>query len=242
MQLVHHSWDQIPAADVTIVISNIGFKRAQRDLAWHKKLQEVTAGPLCLWLDSDFGNWQGVFDRVLVVNRRTKRNPKLFRWVGWAADPDVCKPYKNGNRVFVDPYMYGFYGNAFNDIYDQIKQVLKQLENCSYVQPVPQYNRGRVSWIQVTAEFCRCTHYLITQPDYWGWTNIEAATAGAQLVVHKRLDRPATWPTRLSHVLWETPEDVKRILETPVDAQANRDVALRNTWPDVVKRVLEAVQ
>lgn len=136
--------------------------------------------------------------------------------------------------------MYGFYSDKHNKIYDLIKAARLQVK-CKTLQPVAEYNKGRLKWLELVELFRKATHYVLTQPDYWGWTNIEAATCGALLVVHKTIDKPSSWPSKLAHVTYETQEDLQLILESEVDVKKNRAVALKNTWRDVVLRVLENI-
>lgn len=238
--LVSDKQTQIPIADHAIVISNFAMNRVLREINYHSALKAASRGLLCLWLDSDFGDWKNHFDRVLTVNRRGAHKPEVFRYVGWAADSSIFFPEQSGLAVYVDPYMRGFYGCRFDSVYDEIQRVVES-SGIEFFQPVFQYNAGRVPWVTVAGLLRKSSFFVVTQLGKWDLMNIEAATCGALLVVHKRLDRPDTYPSPLNHRVYSSPEELLEILREPVDVAANRAVALENTWAKVVDRVLEAV-
>lgn len=237
VNLVHHSFDEIPKADVTIVISRVGFLRAMKSKEYLNKLNTVSKRKVCLWLDSDFGDWRGIFERVFVANLRYKKQLHRFRFVGWAADPDLFRSEQKSLCALFDPFMYGYYNGKFDKLYEMLERVKAKIDNS--LQPLKRYNQGRIKWLELAALFRKASHYVLTQPNFWGWTNIEAATCGALLVVHKSLDKPKTWPTRLCHVIYETEEELLNVLESAVDYQKNRSVALKNKWSNIILRILE---
>jgi hypothetical protein len=138
--------------------------------------------------------------------------------------------------------MTGFYGGKYDDVYTAIKKTLISTKDLKINQPVAEYNHGRVSWLENASVFRRTTHYILTQPCYWGWTNIEAATCGAILLVHKSLDLPRTWPSPLNIKTYSNSEELQALLEEPVDVESNRRVALRNSLSDVADRVVRATE
>lgn len=228
-------------ANHTIVTSAAAIQQLRTVPGYFRALRASTVGRLCLWLDSDFNSWySNLFDRVLVVCRQRQERPDLYRWVGWAADPEVFRPLQKEPAVFVDTYMNGFYGGKLDHVYSLIESVVEK-QPIEVFQPVKHYNNGRVRWPAIADLFCRSSFYVLTQPAFWGWTNIEAATAGVLLLVHKGLVLPKTWPTPLRHCVYESEQELFDLLHGSVDFGANRSVALENTWEKVVGRVLEAV-
>lgn len=239
--LVSNRERHIGRANHTIVTSNLYLKLIKENPELYTELRRATAGNLCLWLDSDFGGWYTeMFDRILTVCRQSKRDPHLYRFVGWAADGVMFRSEQSAPTVSVDSYMRGFYEGKFDALYDLIESAVQE-SGLPMLQPVSQYNAGRVKWTQLAETYRRSTHYILTQPAFWGWTNIEAATCGALLLVHRDLDKPKTWPSQLNHRVYSSREELLALLHEPVDVAANRAVALENTWAAVADRVLGAM-
>lgn len=238
VNLIQDTSDKLRNADHTIVISNFAINRIRKEPDYLKALRDVTSGKLCLWLDSDMGNWP-MFDIVFCVNY-TGRELRQFTPVGWGVDPEVFFPEQQEKAVFVDSYMTGWYNGQHDHVYTKIENALKTL-NIKVFQPVKQYNKGRVTWTELINIFKRCSFYVLTQKAYWGITNLEAASCGCLLVVHKSLDCPNTWPSELNHVFWETENDLKQILSSTVEVFRNREIATKNSWETVVNKILETL-
>ncbi len=232
-----HSNKTPPKCDHVIVTSNTAMNRIRMDPSFLRLHKASASGKFCLWYDSDMGNWQ-MFDHIFVVNYRREKPSDLFKYVGWAADPTIFLPQQTEKIAFVDSYMWGCYSGNHDHVYITIRRVLKDLK-IKTIQLVPEYNKGRASWLEMIEAFKQCSFNILTQREYWGLTNIESATCGALLVAHKDLDLPITWPSKLNHVLWETPEDLKAILSSSVDVEANRRLALKNSWKKIVNRIME---
>jgi len=230
----------IPQCTNTILISNIAMNKARNNPEYYSKLRHTTSNKLCMWLDSDLGGWANIVDIIFCVNRRCKTHPETFRHVGWAADPNIFYPEQKEPVVYVDPYMHNFYNGRYSHVYDVIKEALASTQS-TIIQPVTEYNHGRITWLSNAEYFRKTSFYVLTQPGYWGWTNIEAASCGALLVVHESLDKPDTWPSKLNNKVYSSKEELLTFLKEPVNIQANREVALQNSWSKVTDKVLEAL-
>lgn len=232
-------------ANHTVVTSSKVLQKIRVTPGYYKKLRASTAGCLCLWLDSDWNGWySSLFDRILVVCRQHSKQPTLFRYVGWAANPTMFKPKQQKNpAVYVDTYMTGFYNGCLDHVYTLIDSTLKHPSlkgKVEVFQPITHYNNGRVKWPAIAEYFCLSSFHIVTQPAFWGLTNIEAATAGALLLVHKDLVAPKTWPSPLRHCIYSSADELTQLLQQPVDVEANRRLAAENTWQKVAERCLEA--
>jgi len=228
-------------ANHSIVTSSKVLNQFRTDPGYMRALANASAGNVCLWLDSDFNGWYTpLFDRILVVCRQHKQDPQRFRYVGWAADSELFRPEQKQPMVAVDTYMRGFYKGSLDHVYDIIEDVVKDTD-MQVFQPVIQYNAGRIKWPVIASGLRMSTHYIVTQPAAWGLTNIEAATCGAQLLIHKDLMAPKTWPSPLNYWMYDSAEQLRELLQRPVDVEANRKLALENSWLKVAERVMEAV-
>jgi len=235
-----HDNRQPPQCDHTIAVSNVGMSKIRSNSHYRKQIRKSTKGKLCLWLDSDVGNWPD-YDLVFCVNLSHNRNPRKFRYVGWAAGPERFKSAQQQKTAFIDAYMWGWYQGRYDHIYETLREVTESLD-ISTIQLVIEYNKiRRATWNEMTEAFTKSHYYICTQIGNWGLTNIEAATCGALLVIHRDLDRPKTWPSPLNHKLWSTAEELREILTEPVDVQANRSKAMKNSWQKVVNRIMEAL-
>jgi len=243
VNLVKDHDNTAPEADHSIVISNWAMNKIKANHGYRRMLREVSRGKVALWLDAAFGGMDELYDVVLTVTPPYEASAPKFKWVGYAADPEVFYPQPGSEpTAFVDSYAFGWYNAEYDYVYDIIKEVLEDIE-LKIIQPVTQYNTGkRVPWTQYAALFRQCQFSVVTQLGGWGLTNIETATCGALLVMNKAMDRPLSWPCKMNHAFWETKEELKDILGRDVDLKANRAVALESSWGDVVNRVEEALR
>jgi len=235
--------DEAPPADHSIVISNWAMNRVRDDSSYLAMLREATGGKLGLWLDAAFSGMEELYDVVFTVTPPYEHSSSKFKWAGFAAYPDIFYPEQESRpTAFVDSYMYGWYGGEYDYSYDILRAVLDG-SKIQVLQPIEQYNKGkRIPWAQLASLFRRCHFSIVTQLGNWGLTNIETATCGALLVLHKPMERAYSWPCDLNHVFWENQADLSEILSRPVDIEANRAKALENTWTKVVDRLMEVLR
>ena len=243
VNLVNDHANEAPPADHSIVISNWAMNRMKDEPKYMETLRAATDGKLGLWLDAAFSGMDELYDVVLTVTPPYSTSSPKFKWVGYAADPTVFYPDQDLKpTTFVDSYAYGWYGGQYDYAYDILKAVFSVYQ-IQVLQPIKQYNTGRrIPWTQLAAIFRRCHFSIVTQLGNWGLTNIEAATCGSLLVIHKPMEREYSWPCELNHVFWENQFDLEEILSRHVDVEANRAKALENTWVKVVDRLMEALR
>jgi len=243
VNLVKDHDDRAPACDHTIVISNWAMGRVRDDPIYRVMLKAATKGEFCLWLDAAFGGMDAMYDLVLTVVPPYPTSGPRYKWVGFAADPTIFKPGQEGRPLaWVDSYAYGWHQGQFDYVFDILKAVLS-VSGVGTVQPLEQYNTGRrIPRAEMAVQMGRCHFSIVTQLGNWGLTNIETATCGALLVIHKDMNREHTWPCELNHILWENQRDLEEILSRTVDIQANRAKAMEQSWPQVVARMEEALQ
>ena len=237
----HDVGSKTPVANHTIVISAIGMVNIRDRPLYRRILRSATEKKLCLWLDAAFAQWGEHFDRVLTVVPPYEDSSEKYRWVGYAADPELFYPDHQEKTVFVDSYMWGWYHGAHDWIYRCIQEVRSESE-IRFLQPVPIYNKGsRAFWPEMINTFRSSHFHVTTQIGHFGLTNIEATTCGAQLVIHEDLDEPRSWPFDMPHVTWKTKEDLEEILATWPKLRENRRMAMEHTWLKVASRILEAL-
>lgn len=234
--LVKDHDDEAPTAGYTIVISNWAMNRVRDDPAYLPMLRRATRWKLCLWLDAAFGGMDAQYDTVFTVVPPYDYSGPKFRWAGFAADPDIFKSQQASQpRAFIDSYAYGWHDGKYDYVFDIIKAVTKDM---AVSQPVEQYNEGRRIPRARLAEIMSYCHFsVVTQVGNWGLTNIETATCGALLVIHKDMNAEHTWPCELNHALWKSKYELEEILSRPVDVEANRAKALEQNWAQVVARI-----
>lgn len=227
--------------DHTLMISNVGMTKYRGSSGYRRLVRETTRGKVTLWLDVDIEGWDAIFDRVFTTTApRAARGPKYIH-AGWAADPGHCYPDKDGKEIFIDPYMWGWYGGEYDGIYENYRAILEAL-GYKVHQPVKTYNKGRITWLELQAIFRRAQFSLVTQVGMWGLTNIEAAMAGCLLVIPQAINRPNTWPSQLQHVTWRNKQQLIYILQGPTNVEAICAAAAPNTWDKAAARVLEGLQ
>lgn len=243
VQMIRDHDNEVPffKADHTVVISAVAMNKIHDNQGYKLMLRANTEGKFCLWLDAAFSQWGPYFDLIFTVVPPYKDSASHYRWVGYAADPAIFYPAHEEKTVFVDSYMWGWYGGIHDWIYRIIQEVLED-SGLRILQPVPIYNKGRrATWPEMIEAFRASHFHVTTQVGNFGLTNIEATTCGALLVIHENLNEPRSWPFPMPHVTWKTREDLEEILTKMPDIRENRIMALEHSWRRVALRLLEGL-
>jgi hypothetical protein len=227
-----------PVADHSLVISATAMKGVRQVDGYLAAIRAATRGTVNLYLDADYRGWDKYYDYVFTVVEPYPSSSTKFVYGGWGADPALFYPEQTERMVYVDAYMYGFYGGQYDRIYDKVRVALQDIR-IAVCQPFPTYhNRQRIPWSQMAANLRKCLFYIGTQPGDSGLTRIEAATCGALLIGHPSLMAPRTWRL-FEHATWGTPSELAAILQTTPNVAKNRARALQHTWDNVVDRMLK---
>jgi len=232
-----------PETDHTIVISAAAYTRMRNLEGYKERLRRSTEGKLVCYANTNAFGRKKYFDYVFTQISPLRSSPEKFVYAGWGVDPEYCYPEQGERAAFLDskaPHK-PYYKKHILPIYEMMDQVLPTLDLKVY-HPVPIYNKSpRLPWPQYQAILRKCHYFLPTQYGDGGLTRLEAAACGAMLVVHKKLRRKRTFGL-FNHEIWRTGEDLIRLLNKPVDIEANRKLALKHRWEDVVKRIIETLE
>lgn len=229
-----------PKADHTIVFSNHAMTRARDNPQYLSALRKTTQGKLALWLDFSWKNWNHYFDHVFTVAHPLPGSPAKYVHVGYGADTRYLYPEQEEKAVFLDSLMWGFYNNNYDPIYRIYEEVLPTLDVKVY-SPVPIYNKTpRVPWLEMQAARRKCHFFLVTQLGGFGLGRIETATCGALVVQPKKLNKPHL-NVDLTMEIWETREDLIKILESEVDIEAVSRKARTHSWDKAASRLLRVL-
>jgi len=229
-----------PKADHTIVFSNIAMNYVRSNPAYLKMLRKTTRGTVDLWLDAAWAGWDRYFDYIFCVAKPYSSRPPQYVHGGYGADPRYLYPEQEEKAVFLDSLMWGKYKGKYDKIYKIYTEVLPTLDLKVY-SPVPVYNKSpRLPWLEMQAVRRKCHFFCVTQLGGFGLGRMETATCGALVVQPKILNRP--WlNVDLTMEIWDTQEDLIRILEALVDVAAIRKKALEHTWDKAAGRVLKVL-
>lgn len=126
VNLIRDHGNEAPQADHTVVISNVAMVKVRDNPEYKAMLREATRGKFTLWLDESYHGWDQHFDRILTVVPPYKDSSDKYRWVGYAAYPDLFYSDQEEKTVFVDSYMWGWYGGAHDWIYRCIQEALEE--------------------------------------------------------------------------------------------------------------------
>lgn len=250
--------EDTPKADHSIVFSSFTMQKIRDVPALRQKMRDATRGKMTLYLDSDYMGWCNVFDYVFTVVKPIRPEPQ-YVYAGWGANPDIFYPDQDERAAFLDCLMYGKYKGRFNDIYDDIKDVLhiseEQLRKkkpiihkttvdgmkITVYLPVPTYRGNKLLWPEFSRIQRKCHFYLCTQLGESGLSRIESATCGALLVVPEKLYRPRTMAS-MENRIWRTQDELIDVLKTETDPAAIREKALEHSWDKVADRMLKAFE
>ena len=229
-------------ADHTLVTSYRGYYLILNEPGYYKKIRKFTKDKIVNYLCSDYHSGMSkdrvkYFDYIFTQVHPLPNRDEKYVYVGWGADPEYCYPEKDEKAVYLDCLMHGYYNGVHDHIYDMYQKVLPRLD-IKLIHPIPVY-RGmqRLGWIK-HQKLVRAAHfYCLTQPGEGGLTRIEAATGGALLVVPQKFSKLRTISS-LEHRVWETEEELIKILEKPFSARIIRKRALKHSWEKTVDNIL----
>jgi hypothetical protein len=229
-----------PEADHTIVISAAAYNRMRKFPEYREKLRKSTSGKLVSYVNTDAVERAKYFDYIFTQVKPFRNSPDTFIYAGWGVDPEYCYPEQEERAAFLDSMVYPL-NSRTRGVYETYDRVLPTLDLKIY-NPVHTYNNGeRVPWPEYQAILRKCHYFLCTQWGDGGLNRLEAAACGALLVVPKKLRRKRTFGS-LAHSMWRTGEYLVKILSEEVDVEANRELALRHRWGDVVRRMIEVLE
>lgn len=231
-----------PIADHTIVVSALAMRLVLDNKDYLTRLRKSTAGQLCLYLDSDAGNWDQYFDCVFsVIQPKTNRLSLNYIYAGWGASPDLFYPDQKEKTLYLDSFLYGHPKRALLDkVFDEYTRILPTTGIKIY-NPHPHYDgEGRVAWPRIQEMLRECHFFCDTKYGNSGLIRLEAATCGALLVVNKKTYMPRTMNS-LEYRIWETERELREILAMETNPEKIRKRALEHSWDKTARRILDAL-
>ena len=230
-----------PKAAHTIVFTNLAMNAVRSNPDYLKTLRKTTKGTVDLWLDAAWSGWDTYFDHIFCVAKWRCSPSSPYIHVGFGADPRYLYQEQEEKAVFLDTLMWGKYEGRYDKLYELYEEVLADLDIKVY-NPVPTYTGSRrLPWLEMQAVRRKCHFFLVTQLGGFGLGRIEAATCGSLIVQPKRLYRHRL-TIDVEMEIWDTREELVKILEAPVDVEANRKKALEHTWDKAADRMIQVLE
>lgn len=230
-----------PKADHTIVLSAIAMKRIRADPKYREIVRASTKGKMTVYLDAAYAYWDKLFDYIFTVVQPFKKSSEKYVYAGWGADPKYCYPEQTEKTLYVDTLNYGLYKGKFDYLYHILEKVTASCD-LKVHNPLPRYhNYMRLPWLQIQAILRKCHFFCCTALGESGLLRIEAATCGALLVVPTPLYRYRTMGS-LSHKLWNSEAELRKILLTETNPQAISMKARAHSWDATASRIIGTLQ
>jgi len=193
-----------------------------------------------------------------------EKHKKYNEYMGWAADSKLNFPRQDSStlRILVDHTNYG------NNEIDKTKEVLTEIKkfidsniwNTKYKNiSVRRFDSGKtvdvdlnnlvyekydrsktLPYSEVSKEHCAAHVFCVTHPESVGLVVLETAMAGAFIVSPKNFiakDRLET----VRYYEWTNTINWEHVLKN-INPNLNRSVALNNTWENVAKRIITAIE
>jgi hypothetical protein len=194
---------------------------------------------------------------------RYVRHRSYNEYIGWAADPaiNVSNQSQQDLRILVD---HTNYGDNPTDNTEKILEDIKQFVDSGIWRdrwksvsvrrfdsggavdvdldnpgPVERYDRRAISFTKICREHGAAHVFCVTHPESVGLVVLETAMAGALSVVPRGfvpLDRLNT----VISVEYDEQIPWEQVLEK-IDPEASREVAIKNSWEIVCKRIRDAI-
>ncbi len=231
-RLVSDTSSHIPVADNTLVVSGLAMVRMRTKPGYRAMVRRATRRRVTLYLDADFGDMGYPYNIIFTVVPPVRKG--RFVYAGWGADPAYYYPDQREKAVFLDrQHSYRGFPAEMARIYQTYLRVLPTTGAKIYRPP----QKVRIPLPELQEMFRRCHYYCCTQYGDSGLTRIEAATCGALLVVPARLYKPRTMGA-LSHAIWRTEADLRKIMATKTDPKAISIQARKQTWGLAARRIM----
>ena len=194
---------------------------------------------------------------------------KHVNWMGWCASSEYCRPVATDRfQVFVDHANYGGEDhsqtifNALSHIcnsgsvpeLDMAVQTNNGIETWSSDRNFPDFDfqrTSKVSWLDMQAAYGRSSLFVVTHRESAGLAVIEAAMAGARIIVPKKNGSPfindALLSTGIDYIIAECDEHslattIARELTSGVDRALNhKRLATTHDWTVGARRIKEVL-
>ena len=194
---------------------------------------------------------------------------KSVNWMGWCASSEYCRPVATDRfQVFVDHANYGGEDHSqtiFNALshvcssssvpeLDMAVQTNNGIETWSSDKNFPDFDfqrTSKVSWLEMQAAYGRSSLFVVTHRESAGLAVLEAAMAGARIIVPKKNGRPfindALLSTGIDYIIAECDEyslatTIARELTSGVDRTLNhKRLAATHDWAVGARRIKEVL-
>lgn len=202
-------------------------------------------------------DWQYPID---APNNRYARHHRHNKYVGWAADGELCRPEQDPDelRILIDHAAFnpaqsdqslhvllnvrelvrsGAWRSRFKAV--RIRRLVDGgVEDCDLDDIVVRpYNRRGIPYTEACAEYSRAHLFMVTHRETVGLTVLETAMAGALPVVPEGYvpqDRLDT----VRHATYRAAIDWAAVMRC-IDAPASRAKALANNWTATARRIVD---
>lgn len=193
----------------------------------------------------------------------TARDDKGIRGnhcIGWAADPDVCRPgqFRSELMILIDhpDYVLDRGWDRTAAVKSHVREFMAtrslwadgfdwvpafeiadgEIVPCDF-ETVRPFSRRHIPYPDACAAYGRASVFMVTHRESLGLTVLEAAMCGALPVVPKGFIQPDRLAT-IRHVEYEGALAWPAVLDA-IDIEASRQMAMVNSWASVAGRMLE---
>lgn len=193
------------------------------------------------------------------ANSRHERHAPYNKYIGWAADSELCAPRQDDDelRILVDHTNFSFKGLDLTlHIMMNIREFVRSgiwkdrfksvrvrrlidwgVEECDLEDVcIRPYQRKGIPYTDACAEYSKSHLFMVTHKESVGLTLLETAMAGALPIVPKGYIAQDRLDT-VRHVIFEDIIPWKDVMQQ-LDVQASRQKALENSWGAVADNML----
>lgn len=193
-------------------------------------------------------------------NNRYIRHTKYNKYIGWAADENLCSPKQSNDelRILVDHSGFDCSSmdltlhillNIKNFVDSKIWQQkfksikIRQIVDNAIIDCdldnicVTPHSRKGVSYVEACMEYSKSHIFMPTHKESVGLTVLETAMSGA-LVVSPKNYIPKDRLQTIRYVEYENQIDWTKVLDA-IDIDASRKIALSNNWTALANNLIE---
>lgn len=179
----------------------------------------------------------GIVDCTFTV--KDSMNCRKHHYIGWAADPELCKPtqLKDELRILID------HPNPSPNKFDMTQQILNEVLNYAandsneFIHIKRLVVGGRIPYPEICKKYSKAHLFLVTHPESVGMSVLETAMCGALPLVPKGFIAEGRLAT-VRALTYEGEVPLTKAIAM-LDIKASRTVAINNSWERVVDRMLD---
>lgn len=195
------------------------------------------------------------------INNRLSRHTRFNKYVGWAADSELCYPNQDNStlRILIDHIAYddkqlpdysnfilssvkemissGVWKTKFNNVIVR-RLVSNSIEDVNFndLKDNETYNRFSANFVDACKEYSKSHIFCVTHKESVGLTVLESAMAGSLPLIPEGLV-PQDRINTVKAYVWNNTINWQDVLNN-INVEESRKIAVLNSWETLAKNIV----